>query len=146
MTSDGRLIHAWDLTKYPATPLEDFWTDEDRAVIYESGLIDPDAEYDPSAWANDGWESYQIPYSYEIPAEYYSYDVGYDMGYDAGYASEDTVDWESEQTGQDLTADVEGEGEASPDPGSYEETEVSADDYSSYESGYEEEYAAAEEY
>ena len=69
-TSDGRLIHAWDLTKYPATPDEDFWTDEDRSVIYESGLIDPYAQFDESLWDNDGWDNY---YSFEIPEEYYSY-------------------------------------------------------------------------
>ena len=70
-TSDGRLIHAWDMTKYPATPEEDFWTDEDRSVIYESGLIDVDAQYDASLWDNEGWDNYQIPYAYEIPEEYY---------------------------------------------------------------------------
>ena len=84
MTSDGRLIHAWDLTKYPATPEEDFWTDEDRAVIYESGLIDVNAEHDPNVWANEGWDNYQIPYSFDIPQEYSFNDEWY--GYDPGYA------------------------------------------------------------
>ena len=60
LTSDGRLIHAWDKTNYPATPEEDFWTDEDRAVIYEDGEISLDPQHDPDdeVWENSGWDAY----------------------------------------------------------------------------------------
>jgi len=136
MTSDGRLIHAWDQTKYPATPEEDFWTDEDRAVIYESGLIDPDAEYDPSVWANEGWEFYQIPYSYEIPETFYyydaGYDAGYDMGYDADYQWSDTGDWSMADDAQIVSEDAavpEENGEIAEDPGTYEGAEATFEDY-----------------
>ena len=80
MTSDGRLIHAWNLVNYPSTPEEDFWTDEDRAVIYEGGLIDVNAEFDPNdtRWANEGWENYQVPNYTEVPEEGYGDDVYYE--------------------------------------------------------------------
>ena len=76
-TSDGRLIHAWDKTNYPATPAEDFWTDADRSVIYEDGLLvlytedldyvdfqgygdfDPEAEGDDAYYFVDFGDSYQ---------------------------------------------------------------------------------------
>lgn len=102
-TSDGRLIHAWDLTKYPATPAEDFWTDEDRAVIYESGLIDVDATYDESLWSNDGWDNYEIPYSYSIPEVYYDDYAVYEDLY-AGYA-EDVSDPVWEEPGIETAAE-----------------------------------------
>ncbi|MBQ9030450.1 MAG: hypothetical protein IJ106_03240 [Parasporobacterium sp.] len=75
MTSDGRLIHAWDMTLYPSTPAEDFWTDEDRAVIYEDGLIDVDVSHDPNdeRWENDGWENYQVPYYLPADENIYNY-------------------------------------------------------------------------
>ena len=69
ITSDGRLIHAWDLVNYPSTPQEDFWTDADREVIYEGGLIDVEQQFDPNdaRWNNDGWESYQVPSYWDVP-------------------------------------------------------------------------------
>lgn len=60
LTSDGRLIHAWDKTSYPATPEEDFWTEEEREVIYEDGEISLEPQHDPDdeVWDNSGWDSY----------------------------------------------------------------------------------------
>jgi hypothetical protein len=76
LTSDGRLIHAWDKTSYPATPEEDFWTDEDRAVIYEDGEISLEPQHDPDdeVWDNSGWDAYlegTADYSYYNDNYYY---------------------------------------------------------------------------
>ena len=74
-TGDGRLIHAWDRTNYPATPEYDFWTDEDRAIIYEGGLIELDPEYDPDSdiWdENNGWDYYPLSYYFEEYPELYT--------------------------------------------------------------------------
>ncbi|MCF0229389.1 MAG: hypothetical protein HUJ76_06820 [Parasporobacterium sp.] len=79
MTNDGRLIHAWDKTNYPATPVEDFWTDADRSVIYLNGIIDFNPVYDQDSdiWNRDGWGYYYDPYYYDP----YYYDYYYDPYY-----------------------------------------------------------------
>ena len=118
-TSDGRLLHAWDRTAYPATPLEDFWTDEDRSIIYEGGLIEMNPQYAPDddIWnENSGWDYYPVNIYFE---EYYT---------------------ESEEEFAEDTADIDNEGYLYP---GYEEeyeypAEDIADDY--YDDYYEQEY------
>ena len=93
MTSDGRLIHCWDRDNFPATPENDFWTEEDREVIYEDGLIDVDATYDESLWGNNSWDDYLADYYYEPSyyeyEEYYNYDEN--TGYEAGYTADPEI-------------------------------------------------------
>ena len=116
ITSDGRLIHAWDLVNYPSTPEADFWTDEDREVIYEGGLIDVEAQYDPNdeRWNNDGWESYQVPNYWEA-SDWTEYDYNYDdTAYDPA-AYEESYDGAEDMVSEDYDVPA--------DPGSYEEAD-----------------------
>ena len=126
ITSDGRLIHAWDLVNYPSTPQEDFWTDADREVIYEGGLIDVEQQFDPNdaRWNNDGWESYQVPSYWDVPDwteyDYYYEETPYDP---AEY--EDFFEGVEEVFPDDTPVpdDPGSYGEPEPDPGIYEEPE-----------------------
>ena len=131
-TSDGRLIHAWDLTNYPSTPAEDFWTEEDRAVIYEGGLIDVNVQYDPNdtRWDNQGWENYQVP-NY---TEYYDYSYADDYA-NYGYGEDDYGE-------DDYTEDDYYEDDYTEDD--YYEDDYTEDDY--YEDDYIEEEYYEEEY
>ncbi len=92
LTSDGRLIHAWDKTSYPATPEEDFWTEEEREVIYEDGEISLEPQYDPDdeVWENSGWDSYL-----NGGTSYNNYDDSYNY-YDETTAS--NTQWYSPET------------------------------------------------
>ena len=87
-TGDGRLIHAWDRTNYPSTPEEDFWTDEDRSIIYEGEYLgyNPYAVQDPYAQYLPGYGYTENYYYNTDPAAGYNYNTDLYTGY--GYDTE----------------------------------------------------------